>query len=263
MIEFFYGLSAPTQALISGLFTFFVTSLGAASVFLFKKINRTLMDGFLGIAAGVMIAASFFSLLNPAFNMAKNLKMNSILVVTVGFLIGAIFLYFCDKLFDEKLKKHKKCDNKRITLLIFSIIMHNIPEGMAVGVAFGSVFYNLDGATVLSAITLAIGIGIQNFPEGAAISLPMRREGASRLKAFIVGSLSGIVEPISAFFGALLVLKMQMILPYLLSFAAGAMLYVVIEEIIPESQLNKNKGLIAILTLVGFTIMMILDVALG
>lgn len=134
---------------------------------------------------------------------------------------------------------------------------------MAVGVAFGSILYNLDGATFLSAITLAIGIGIQNFPEGAAISLPMRREGSSRLKSFLVGSLSGIVEPIAAFFGALLVLKMQMVLPYLLSFAAGAMLYVVIEEIIPESQLNKNKGFIALLTLVGFSIMMILDVALG
>ena len=134
---------------------------------------------------------------------------------------------------------------------------------MAIGVAFGSVIYGLDGATILSAITLAIGIGIQNFPEGAAISLPMRREGNSRLKSFIIGSLSGIVEPISAFLGALLVLKMQIILPYLLSFAAGAMLYVVIEEIIPESQLNKNKGLIALLTLVGFSIMMILDVALG
>ena len=134
---------------------------------------------------------------------------------------------------------------------------------MAVGVAFGSVMYNLDGATILSALTLAIGIGIQNFPEGAAISLPMRREGATRFRSFLIGSLSGIVEPVSAFFGALLVLKMQIVLPYLLSFAAGAMLYVVIEEIIPESQLNKNKGLIALLTLVGFSIMMILDVALG
>jgi len=263
MIDFFYNLSAPIQALIGGIFTFIITTLGASSVFLFKKINRTIMDGFLGIAAGVMISASFFSLLNPAFDMANNLEMNSLVVITVGFLIGAIFLYFCDKLFEAKLKKHKKHDNKRISLLIFSIIMHNIPEGMAVGVAFGSVLYNLDGATILSAITLAIGIGIQNFPEGAAISLPMRREGNSRLKSFIVGSLSGIVEPISAFLGALLVLKMQIILPYLLSFAAGAMLYVVIEEIIPESQLNKNKGLIALLTLVGFSIMMILDVALG
>ena len=263
MIDFFYNLSAQAQSLIGGIFTLLVTSLGAASVFFFKKINRTVMDSFLGIAAGVMIAASFFSLLNPAFDMANNLEMNALLVVTVGFLIGAVFLFFCDKLFDAKLKKHKKCDNKRLSLLIFSIIMHNIPEGMAIGVAFGSVLYNLDGATVLSAITLAIGIGIQNFPEGAAISLPMRREGNSRLKSFLIGSLSGIVEPISAFLGALLVLKMQVVLPYLLSFAAGAMLYVVIEEIIPESQLNKNKGLIALLTLVGFSIMMILDVALG
>ena len=263
MIDFFYNLSAPIQALIGGIFTFVITTLGASSVFLFKKLNRTVMDGFLGIAAGVMISASFFSLLNPAFDMANNLKMNSLVVITIGFLIGAIFLFFCDKLFDWKLKKHKKHDTKRLSLLIFSIIMHNIPEGMAIGVAFGSVIYGLDGASIFSAITLAIGIGIQNFPEGAAISLPMRREGNSRLKSFIIGSLSGIVEPISAFLGALLVLKMQIILPYLLSFAAGAMLYVVIEEIIPESQLNKNKGLIALLTLVGFSIMMILDVALG
>jgi len=263
MIDFFYNLSAPVQALIGGIFTFIITTLGASSVFLFKKINRTVMDGFLGLAAGVMISASFFSLLNPAFDMANNLEMNSLVVITFGFLIGAIFLFFCDKLFDRKLKKHKKHDTKRLSLLIFSIIMHNIPEGMAIGVAFGSVIYGLDGATILSAITLAVGIGIQNFPEGAAISLPMRREGNSRLKSFIVGSLSGIVEPVSAFLGALLVLKMQIILPYLLSFAAGAMLYVVIEEIIPESQLNKNKGLIALLTLVGFSIMMILDVALG
>jgi len=263
MIDFFYNLSAPIQALIGGIFTFIITTLGASSVFLFKKINRTVMDGFLGLAAGVMISASFFSLLNPAFDMANNLEMNSLVVITFGFLIGAIFLFFCDKLFDRKLKKHKKHDTKRLSLLIFSIIMHNIPEGMAIGVAFGSVIYGLDGATILSAITLAVGIGIQNFPEGAAISLPMRREGNSRLKSFIVGSLSGIVEPVSAFLGALLVLKMQIILPYLLSFAAGAMLYVVIEEIIPESQLNKNKGLIALLTLVGFSIMMILDVALG
>ena len=263
MIDFFYGLSAQSQAIIACTFTFLVTSLGAASVFLFKKFNATVMDSFLGVSAGVMIAASFFSLLNPAFDMANNLSMNSIVVVTFGFLLGAIFLFMCDKLFDIKIKKHTKHDNKRISLLVFSIIMHNIPEGMAVGVAFGSVMYNLDGATVLSAITLAIGIGIQNFPEGAAISLPMRREGASRLKSFLMGSLSGIVEPIAAFFGALLVLKMQIVLPYLLSFAAGAMLYVVIEEIIPESQLNKNKGLIALLTLVGFSLMMVLDVSLG
>lgn len=263
MVDFFYNLSEPIQALIGGIFTFFITSLGAASVFLFKKINRNVMDGFLGISAGVMIAASFFSLLNPAFDMANNLKMSSLVVVTIGFLFGAIFLFFCDKLFDYKLKKHKKHDNKRLSLLIFSIVMHNIPEGMAIGVAFGSVIYGLDGATILSAITLAIGIGIQNFPEGAAISLPMRRDGNSRLKSFLIGSLSGIVEPLSALIGAILVLKMQFVLPYLLSFAAGAMLYVVIEEIIPESQLNKNKGLIALLTLVGFSIMMILDVALS
>ncbi len=263
MINFFSSLSAPVQAILACTFTFLVTSLGSASVFLFKKINRTVMDAFLGISAGVMISASFFSLLNPAFDMANTLKMNSVVVVTFGFLIGAVFLYFCDKFFDKMLEKRNATDKKSITLLIFSIVMHNIPEGAAVGVAFGSVVYGLDGATVLSAIALAIGIGIQNFPEGAAVSLPLRREGYSRWKSFIGGSLSGIVEPIAGFLGALLVLKVQTILPLLLSLAAGAMLYVVIEEIIPESQLNKNKGLIALLTLVGFSLMMILDVALG
>ena len=168
MIDFFYSLSAQEQAFIACIFTFLVTSLGSASVFLFKKSNADVMDAFLGISAGVMIAASFFSLLNPAFSMADNLNMNSIIVVTSGFLLGAIFLFICDKLFGFKMKKELVA-KKRISLLIFSIIIHNIPEGMAVGVAFGSVGYNLSGATILSAITLAIGIGIQNFPEGAAI----------------------------------------------------------------------------------------------
>lgn len=255
-------ISPILLSFIATMFTWFVTALGASIVFFFKKVNKTILDCMLSIAAGVMIAASFWSLLAPSIEMAENLGLNKIIMPTLGFLSGGLLLLIIDKIFQKK-NKTISDKKKRSLMLISSITLHNIPEGLAVGVAFGSVMYGLEGATILSAIGLAIGIGIQNFPEGAAISLPMRREGNSRLKSFLIGSLSGFVEPISAFLGALLVLKMQVILPYLLSFAAGAMLYVVIEEIIPESQLNKNKGLIALLTLVGFSIMMILDVALG
>lgn len=259
MINIFNNLNPIYQSLIACTFTFLITAFGASSVFLFKKINKDLLDGFLSLSAGVMIAASFFSLINPAINMSINLKLIPVLVLSIGILGGTLLLYIGDKLFQNKIKTK----NKSLTMLIFSIILHNIPEGMAIGVAFGSVMYNLDGATITSAITLAIGIGIQNFPEGSAISLPLLRNNTSKLKAFIIGSLSAIVEPISGIIGALLVLKIKYILPYLLAFAAGAMLYVVIEEIIPESQNTEKKDLMAFITIIGFTIMMILDVALG
>ena len=258
MIEFFYGLNPIIQSLIAGLFTFLITAFGSASVFLFKEYNKTLLDSFLSMSAGVMIAASFFSLINPAINMSENLGLIPVVVLTFGIIGGTILLYLGDKIFQKKTK-----NNKGIYLLIFSIILHNIPEGMAIGVAFGSVIYNLHGATISAAIALAIGIGIQNFPEGSAISLPLLGNGNSKLKAFIIGSLSAIVEPISAVIGAILVLKVNIILPYLLSFAAGAMLYVVVEEIIPESQNTEKKDLMAFITIIGFSIMMILDVALG
>ena len=259
MINYFYSLNPAIQSLIAGLFTFLVTAFGSLSVFLFKKYNKSLLDAFLSFSAGVMISASFFSLINPAINMSQNLHINSLLVLAVGILGGTLLLFIGDKIFNNKINSSKK----RLNMLIFSIILHNIPEGMAIGVAFGSVIYNLDGATISSAITLAIGIGIQNFPEGSAISLPLYGSGKSKIKSFIIGSLSGIVEPISALFGALLVLKVKGILPYLLSFAAGAMLYVVIEEIIPESQNNEKKDLMAFITILGFAIMMILDIALS
>ncbi len=261
MINFFYGLNPAMQALIACTFTFLVTAFGSSSVFLFKKFNKTLLDAFLSISAGVMIAASFFSLINPAIDMAEKLNLIPIIVLIVGILGSTIFLYLGDKLFEKKIKISK--DKKRISLLIFSIILHNIPEGMAIGVAFGSVIYGLDGATIGAAISLAIGIGIQNFPEGSAISLPILGSGSSKWKAFIIGSLSAIVEPIAGVIGAILVLKVNIILPYLLAFAAGAMLYVVVEEIIPESQNTEKKDLMAFITIIGFTIMMILDVALG
>ena len=263
-MNWFINLNSTIQALIATLFTFFVTLLGAAVVFFFKKVNKTLMDAMLGFAAGVMIAASFFSLINPAMEMSSNLNLNVWLTLSIGVLLGGIFLFISDRTFDKLLTKKKKNNNiKRIIMLILSITIHNIPEGMAVGVAFGSIYYGLDGANVMSAIVLAIGIALQNFPEGSAVSLPLRREGLSLKKSFILGGLSGIVEPISGVIGALLVLKIRILLPYLLAFAAGAMIYVVIEELIPESQTNKKKDLMAIASLIGFVIMMILDISLG
>ena len=270
MIEWFANLDYYIQALLATIFTWFVTALGACIVFFFKKINKSVMDAMLGFAGGVMIAASFWSLLSPAIEMAENLKMLSWLVVFVGFISGGLLLFLGDKMFDyfdkRMLKQKKNKSNnkiKRSLMLIFSITLHNIPEGLAVGVAFGSLAYGLEGATLGAACMLALGIGLQNFPEGTAVSVPLRREGFSRRKAFFYGQLSGIVEPISGILGALLVMKVRFLLPYLLAFAAGAMIYVVVEELIPESQTNKKKDLMALFTLIGFSVMMILDVALG
>lgn len=261
MSNFIFNLNPIIQALLATLFTWAVTALGAALVFMFKKIHKNILDSMLGIAAGVMIAASFWSLLSPSIEMANVLKINIILSVAVGFLSGGLLLFIGDKVMNKM--QNKSSNLKRTLMLIVSITLHNIPEGLAVGVAFGSTLYGLDGATLMSAWTLAIGIGIQNFPEGTAVSVPLRREGFSRNKSFIYGMLSGIVEPISGVLGALLVLKVRIILPFLLAFAAGAMIYVVIQELIPESQTNENKEVISMCTLIGFTIMMLLDVLLG
>lgn len=264
MINWYMNLNYPIQALIASLFTWGITSLGAAVVFLFKKVNKNTMDAMLGLSAGVMLAATFWSLLSPALEMAENLKLISWLIVSLGVLSGGLLLFCGDKIFDRITKKKTNSHSiKRSLMLIFSITLHNIPEGMAIGVAFGSVFYNLEGATLAAAIMLAIGIGIQNFPEGSAVSLPLRREGMSPKKAFFFGMLSGIVEPISAVVGAILVIKVQVLLPILLSFAGGAMIYVVVQELIPESQTNKKKDLMALFTILGFLLMMIFDVSLG
>lgn len=270
MIDYFNGLSPILQALIATLFTYSVTAIGAAIVFFFKKVNKNVMDAMLGFAAGVMIAASFWSLLSPSIEMAKELDMIPWLVSFIGFFAGGLLLYIGDKVFNLLDKKFSKENNtnkvssfKRCLMLIFSITLHNIPEGLAVGVSFGSVAYGLSGANLSAASMLALGIGLQNFPEGTAVSVPLRREGMSRKKAFFFGQLSGIVEPISGVLGALLVLKVRHLLPFLLSFAAGAMIYVVVQELIPESQTNKKKDLMALFTLIGFSLMMILDVALG
>lgn len=264
MISWYMNLNYPIQALIASLFTWGITSLGAAVVFLFKKVNKNTMDAMLGLSAGVMLAATFWSLLSPALEMAENLKLISWLIVSLGVLSGGLLLFCGDKIFDRITKKKTNSHSiKRSLMLIFSITLHNIPEGMAIGVAFGSVFYNLEGATLAAAVMLAIGIGIQNFPEGSAVSLPLRREGMSPPKAFFFGMLSGIVEPISAVVGAILVIKVQVLLPILLSFAGGAMIYVVVQELIPESQTNKKKDLMALFTIFGFLLMMIFDVSLG
>lgn len=271
MINNLKDLSPILLALFATIFTYSVTLLGASLVFFFKNVKKNIMDAMLAIAAGVMIAASFFSLLNPATEMAINLKMIPWLITFIGFISGGLLLFIGDKLFnhfDKKINKNKKEEKerksfKRCLMLIFSITLHNIPEGLAVGVAFGSTAYSLEGATLTAAMLIALGIGIQNFPEGTAVSVPLRREGMSRKKAFFYGQLSGLVEPISGVLGALLVLKIRILLPFLLSFAAGAMIYVVVEELIPESQTNKKKDLMSLFTIIGFTIMMILDIALG
>jgi ZIP family zinc transporter len=224
-------------------------------VFFFKKVNKTYMDISLSIASGIMLSASFWSLLNPAVENARILKQLPCLVITVGFIFGSSFLLFTDKIFNKK-------TNKKLSLLILSITMHNIPEGLAIGIAFGSLKYGTNGSSLTSAISLAIAIGLQNFPEGSAVSLPLRRENYSRFKSFLYGSLSAIVEPIFGVIGAILTIKISFLMPSLLSFAAGAMIYVIIKELIPESMSSNNKTLMTIFFIIGFSIMMILDTLL-
>ena len=259
MFDWFINLDYVLEALIATIFTYFITLLGAGIVFFFKKINKNVMDAMLGFAAGVMTSASYFSLLAPAIETSSSLNLNPWLITTLGFLSGGLLLFIADKIFDKLLNKK----DKRILKLISSITIHNIPEGLAVGIAFGSVAYGIEGATLLSAIMLAIGIGLQNFPEGSAVSIPLLREGMSRKKAFFYGQLSAIVDPIFGVIGAILVLKIRILLPFFLSFAAGAMIYVVVSELVPESQTNEKKDLMAFFTIIGFAVMMILDVALG
>ena len=253
--------SYTLYALYATIFTWLLTVLGSSMVFFFKNINKNIMDASLGIAAGIMMSASFWSLLNPAIENAKILNQVPWLIATTGFLFGGLFIFIADKIFERKINKKNKRKRKTI-LLVLSITMHNIPEGLAIGIAFGSIKYGISNANITSAIMLALAIGLQNFPEGSAISLPLRREKYSRLKSFIFGTLSAIVEPIFGVIGAILTVKINTIMPFLLSFAAGAMIYVIIQELIPESQTNKNKSLMAIFSLIGFGLMMILDTAL-
>lgn len=257
-------------ALGATLFTWFVTALGSSMVFFFKTINQKILNSMLGFAAGVMIAASFWSLLKPAIEMSEQSGRLSWLPALVGFLSGGAFLFLVDKILPHlhmglTIDKAEgiKTRWQRSILLVLAITLHNIPEGLAVGVAFGALANNPDTGILTGAIVLAIGIGIQNFPEGAAVSIPLRREGMKRLKAFNYGQLSGIVEPIAAVIGAYLVLTITPLLPYALSFAAGAMIFVVVEELIPESQTGNETDLSTIGAMVGFAVMMLLDVALG
>ena len=270
MVNWFAGLNPILQALIATLFTWFVTALGAGLVFFFKTINRKVLDGMLGFAAGVMIAASYWSLLAPAIEMAEESSLPAWVPATTGFLLGGLFLYIADKIiphlhlgFPMEEAEGPKTSWHRSILLVLAITLHNIPEGLAVGVAFGALASDLPSATLAGAIALALGIGIQNFPEGAAVSVPLRREGFSRLKSFWYGQASGMVEPIAGVLGAAAVILIKPILPYALAFAAGAMIYVVVEELIPESQLEKNTDIATMGAMVGFAVMMTLDVALG
>lgn len=263
------GLSPIMQALVATCFTWFMTALGAATVFFFKSIKRKVLDTMLGFAAGVMIAASFWSLLAPAIEMSEAAGNIKWLPPLIGFLAGGIFLKLTDSLLPHlhigmpEKAEGIKTDWKRSILLVTAITLHNIPEGLALGVAFGAAASGLPSASAAGAIALAIGMGIQNFPEGSAVSIPLRREGLSRTKSFWYGQISGMVEPIAGIIGAAAVMIMQPLLPYALSFAAGAMIYVVVEELIPEAQSSGSSDNATMGTLFGFAIMMLLDVALG
>jgi ZIP family zinc transporter len=271
VIQWFTNLNPVMQALVATLFTWLLTAAGAALVFFFRSIKRKLMDAMLGFAAGVMIAASYWSLLAPAIEMAEAAgNVPPWVPATVGFLAGGAFLWVVDKIlphlhigFPMEEAEGISTNWRRSVLLVLAITLHNIPEGLAVGVAFGALAADLPSATLAGAMALALGIGIQNFPEGAAVSVPLRREGLSRLKCFWYGQLSGAVEPVAGVLGAVAVIVMQPILPYALAFAAGAMIYVVVEELIPESQLEKNTDAATMGAMLGFAVMMTLDVALG
>lgn len=272
MIDFFIKLAPWQQALLGTLFTYGMTALGAALVFFFKSINKNILNLMLGFASGVMIAASFWSLLDPAISQAEQNGDIAWLVVAIGFGAGGLFLYLADKVLPhlpigrQETKGDFPSYLRRTVLLVFSITLHNIPEGLAVGVAFGAVSQASNPAiAIAAAISVALGIGIQNFPEGAAVSIPLRQGGLSRARSFMYGQASGIVEPIAGVVGALLVSRMTVILPYALAFAAGAMIYVVVEELIPEAQQSvERKSHTAVFgVMAGFIIMMILDVALS
>ncbi|NIV39375.1 MAG: ZIP family metal transporter [Anaerolineae bacterium] len=270
MATWFSNLNPIIQALLATCFTWGLTALGASAVFFFKSINRKVLDGMLGFAAGVMIAASYWSLLAPAIEMTEEAGGIPWVPATVGFLLGGAFLWGVDKIlphlhigYPTEAAEGLQTSWHRSVLLVLAITLHNFPEGLAVGVAFGAAAAGLPSATVAGAVALAIGIGLQNFPEGMAVSVPLRREGLSRAKSFWYGQMSGTVEPIAGVLGAAAVLLIKPILPYALAFAAGAMIYVVVEELIPESQLESVTDVATIGAMLGFAVMMTLDVALG
>lgn len=278
-MEWFSQLNPIMQGFLATVFTWFVTALGAGLVFFFKSVDKKVLNMMLGFGAGVMLAASFWSLLNPAIELCEELGYSQFIIPSIGFFLGGVFLVFADKLMDKysygvkeeseeissentgnifsKMTKYKKS-----ALLVLAVTLHNIPEGLAVGVAFGGVAIGIPGATLVAAMTLALGIGLQNFPEGAAVSLPLRKEGLSPWKSFLCGQASGLVEPISGVIGVILALTVRSMLPFLLSFSAGAMVAVVGAELLPEASIE-NKRLTTFGLLLGFIVMMVLDVALG
>lgn len=270
IIAYFESIDPVLAALYATLFTWGLTAAGAALVFLFKGMNRALFDGLLGFTGGVMVAASFWSLLSPGIEMSPGEGFVKVIPAAVGFALGALFLFGLDKIlphlhvnFKESEKEGVKTPWHKTTLLVLAITLHNIPEGLAVGVLFGGVAAGFEGASIGGAVALAIGIGLQNFPEGFAVSMPIRRQGYSKWKSFWYGQLSAIVEPIAAVIGAVAVITFQPILPYALAFAAGAMIFVVVEEVIPETQRDKYTDVATLGFILGFIVMMTLDVGLG
>lgn len=270
MFDLLRDLHPILQALFATGFTWGVTALGAASVFLARDVSRKVLDWMLGFAAGVMIAASYWSLLAPAIELAEGGPMPAWFPAVTGFLLGGVFLRLIDRILPHlhisapvEEAEGIKTPWRRVVLLILAITLHNIPEGLAVGVAFGAAALGLSSANLEAAVALAIGIGLQNFPEGVAVAMPLRREGTSRWKSFWYGQLSAVVEPVAGVFGAVAVTLARPLLPYALSFAAGAMIFVVVEEVIPESHSGGNADLATMGTMLGFAVMMLLDVALG
>jgi ZIP family zinc transporter len=268
VINFFESIDPILAAFLATTFTWGLTAFGASFVFFFKTMNRVVLDGMLGFTGGVMVAASFWSLLAPAIEMSEGDGFIKVIPAAVGFLLGAIFIFGLDKVLPHMHINFKETEGikspwQRTTLLVLAITLHNIPEGLAVGVLFGGVAAGIPEASIAGAVTLAIGIGIQNFPEGLAVSMPLRRMGMSRTKSFMYGQSSAIVEPIFGVIGAVAVTFFTPILPYALAFAAGAMIFVVVEEVIPETQQDKNTDIATLGFIGGFIVMMVLDVALG
>lgn len=270
IINYLETINPVLAAFYASIFTWILTATGAASVFFVRGMNRTLLDTMLGFTGGVMVAASFWSLLAPAIEMSSGEGFVKVFPAAMGFGLGALFIFSLDKVlphlhinFKENEKEGLKSTWHRTTLLVLAITLHNIPEGLAVGVLFGGVAAGVPEATIVGATTLALGIGIQNIPEGLAVAMPLRREGVSKFKSFWYGQLSAIVEPVAAVVGAIAVSFFTPILPYALAFAAGAMIFVVVEEVVPETQRDKNTDLATLGFIGGFIVMMSLDVALG
>jgi ZIP family zinc transporter len=268
VLTYFESINPILAAFYATMFTWFLTALGASFVFFFKGMNRTFFDGMLGFTGGVMVAASFWSLLAPSIEMSEGDGFVKVIPAAVGFALGALFIFGLDKILPHVHINFKETEGikspwQKTTLLVLAITLHNIPEGLAVGVLFGGVAAGIPEASIAGAVTLAIGIGIQNFPEGIAVSMPLRRMGMSRRKSFMYGQSSAIVEPIAGVLGAVAVTFFTPLLPYALAFAAGAMIFVVVEEVIPETQQANNTDIATLGFIGGFIVMMILDVALG